>query len=66
MDETMDVGCDVGEPVSVDYGANDNAFNGKVNWAQIDWVQIDVDAAAKDADHMIGAEERYRLAMARQ
>jgi hypothetical protein len=29
-------------------------------------VQIDIDAAAKDADHMIGAEERFKLAMARQ
>jgi hypothetical protein len=29
-------------------------------------VQIDIDAAAKDADHMIGAEERFNLAMARQ
>jgi len=43
MDETMDVGCDVGEPVSTDYRPNGNKFNGKVNW-----VQIDVDAAAKD------------------
>jgi arylsulfatase len=61
MDETMDVGCDVGEPVSTDYGPNDNAFSGKVKW-----VQIDIDAAAKDADHMIGAEERFHIAMARQ
>jgi hypothetical protein len=38
-----------------------NEFNGKVNW-----VQIDIDAAAKDVDHMIGAEERFQLAMARQ
>jgi arylsulfatase len=61
MDETMDVGCDVGEPVSPDYGPRDNVFSGKVNW-----VQIDIDAAAKDVDHMIGAEERFHLAMARQ
>jgi arylsulfatase len=61
MDETMDVGCDVGEPVSPDYGPRDNAFSGEVNW-----VQIDIDAAAKDVDHMIGAEERFHLAMARQ
>ena len=61
MDETMDVGCDVGEPVSTDYGPRDNAFSGNVNW-----VQIDIDAAAKDVDHMIGAEERFHLAMARQ
>jgi len=61
MDETMDVGCDVGEPVSPDYGPRGNAFSGKIAW-----VQIDIDAAAKDVDHMIGAEERFRLAMARQ
>jgi arylsulfatase len=61
MDETMDVGCDVGEPVSADYRPNDNKFNGKVNW-----VQIDVEAAAKDTDHHVGAEERFMVAMARQ
>jgi arylsulfatase len=61
MDETMEIGCDVGEPVSPDYGPRDNEFNGKVNW-----VQIDIDAAAKDVDHLIGAEERFQLAMARQ
>jgi len=61
MDETMEVGCDVGEPVSPDYGSHSNEFTGKIKW-----VQIDIDAAAKDADHMIGAEERFNLAMARQ
>jgi arylsulfatase A-like enzyme len=61
MDETMEVGCDVGEPVSGDYGPRDNQFNGKIKW-----VQIDIDAAAKDVDHMIGAEERFNLALARQ
>jgi arylsulfatase A-like enzyme len=61
MDETTEVGCDGGEPVSPDYGPRGNAFSGKVNW-----VQIDVDAAAKDVDHMIGAEERFMVAMARQ
>jgi arylsulfatase len=61
LDETTEVGCDLGEPVSEDYPARGNAFNGKVNW-----VQIDIDPAAKDVDHMIGAEERFQLAMARQ
>jgi hypothetical protein len=51
----------MGEPVSEDYGRRGNEFSGKVKW-----VQIDVDAAAKDVDHMIGAEERFRAAMARQ
>jgi arylsulfatase len=61
MDETLEVGCDVGEPVSPDYGPRGNEFNGKV-----EWVQIDIDAAARDVDHMIGAEERFMVAMARQ
>jgi arylsulfatase A-like enzyme len=61
MDETLEIGSDVGEPVSPDYGSRGNEFNGKVYW-----VQIDIDAAAKDADHRIGAEERFNLAMARQ
>jgi arylsulfatase A-like enzyme len=61
LDETTEVGCDLGEPVSEDYPARGNEFNGKVNW-----VQIDIDAAAKDIDHMIGAEERFQLTMARQ
>ena len=30
------------------------------------WVQIDVDAAAADDDHLISPEERLRLALARQ
>jgi arylsulfatase len=61
MDETLEVGCDMGEPVSPDYGPRGNAFTGKVNWAR-----IDVDAAAKDVDHMIGAEERFKILMAKQ
>jgi arylsulfatase len=60
MDETLEIACDMGEPVSEEYGSRDNAFTGAVNW-----VQIDIDAAAKDADHMLGAEERFRLVMAR-
>jgi hypothetical protein len=32
----------------------------------VEWVQIDIGAAAEDADHRIGAEERFNLAMARQ
>jgi hypothetical protein len=30
------------------------------------WVQIDIDAASRDVDHMIGAEERFQFAMTRQ
>lgn len=60
-DETADVGSDTGTPVSTDYSAPSSHFTGR-----IDWVQIDVDAAAADADHLITPEERLKIAMARQ
>ena len=53
MDETTEVGSDAGAPVSDDYGPGDNAFNGKVTW-----VQIDIDSAAEDVDHLISPDER--------
>ena len=55
------MGSDLGEPVAEDYGPRGNEFNGTVKW-----VQIDVDAAARDVDHTIGAEERFQFAMTRQ
>ena len=57
----MEIGYDVGEPVSPDYGPRGNAFTGTIKW-----VPIDIDGAAKDADHVISAEGRFQLAMARQ
>ena len=60
-DETTDVGSDTATPVSDDYGPKNSEFTGSVRW-----VQIDIDAAAEDTDHLIGAEERMRVAMARQ
>jgi arylsulfatase len=60
-DETADIGSDTASPVSDDYGSKDSGFTGKVNW-----VQIDVDEAAEDLDHLITADERLRVAMARQ
>jgi arylsulfatase len=59
--DTCDVGSDGGSPVSPDYGAKDNKFNGTVNW-----VQIDIDEESEDLDHLITPEERYKVAMARQ
>ena len=38
-----------------------SAFTGRVRW-----VQIDIDEAAEDLDHLITPEERLRVAMARQ
>jgi arylsulfatase A-like enzyme len=60
-DETTDVSSDGGTPVSDDYGPKDTAFTGRVRW-----VQIDLDDAAEDLDHLITPEERFRIAMARQ
>jgi arylsulfatase len=60
-DETTDLGHDSASPVSDEYTPEGSVFTGTVNW-----VQIDVDEAAADADHMISPEERLRVAMARQ
>jgi arylsulfatase len=61
LDETLEIGCDMGVPVAPDYPPRGNEFNGKVNW-----VQIDVDAAARDVDHEIESKERLKVYMARQ
>jgi len=60
-DETTDVGSDGGTPVSDDYGPKDSAFTGRVRW-----VEIDLGEDAEDLDHLITAEERLRIVMARQ
>ena len=60
-DETTDIGSDTASPVSDDYTSATSHFSGTVNW-----VQIDLGDDAEDADHLITAEERLRVAMARQ
>jgi arylsulfatase len=60
-DETCDVGSDTASPVSDDYTSEESRFTGTINW-----VQIDIDEAAEDLDHVISPEERLRIAMARQ
>ena len=60
-DETTDVGRDTGTPVSDDYGQRDSIFSGRVRW-----VQIDLAEAGENLDHLITAEQRLRIAMARQ
>ena len=47
--------------VSPDYTAHTSRFTGKIAW-----VQIDLGEDAKDADHYIDPDERFRIAMARQ
>jgi hypothetical protein len=61
VDETADVGQDTGTTVSDSYTSDSSRFTGRV-----EWVQIDIDAAAADEDHLISPEERLHLAMARQ
>jgi arylsulfatase A-like enzyme len=60
-DETTDVGSDTATAVSDDYSPQDSVFSGKIHW-----VQIDIEEAAEDVDHLITAEERLHVAMARQ
>jgi hypothetical protein len=60
-DETCDVGSDTASPVTDDYTSEGSTFNGV-----IEWVQIDIDAAAEDLDHLITPEERLKIAMTRQ
>ena len=60
-DDTCDVGMEGGAVVSEDYGPRGNEFSGAVNW-----VQIDLGEDAADADHFLTAEERLKIAMARQ
>jgi arylsulfatase A-like enzyme len=58
-DETTEVGCDLGTPVSDDYPARGNEFTGRIRW-----VQIDVD---QDSDtHFVHPEDRLRVVMAKQ
>ena len=45
--------------MSPDYGPEGNAWNGEVQWVQID---LEKD----DNDHLVSPEERFQLAMARQ
>jgi arylsulfatase A-like enzyme len=59
-DDTCDIGVENGALVADDYPVP-NRFTGEVNW-----VEIDVGAAAGDADHRIDADELVRVAMARQ
>ena len=60
-DETTDVGSDSGTPVSDDLDMRESRFTGRVRW-----VELDLGDDAQDADHHISAEERLRVAMARQ
>ena len=58
-DETTDIGYESGTTVTPDYTAHTSRFTGKIHWVQID-------LGKDDHDHFIDAEERLRIAMARQ
>jgi arylsulfatase A-like enzyme len=60
-DDGCDVGEDSGAPVSPDYGSQGNAFNGKIMG-----IQLAIDAAAENLDHLVDPEVAISMAMARQ
>jgi arylsulfatase len=60
-DDGCDVGVDTGAPVSPDYGARGNQFNGVVKG-----VQLAIDEDAESLDHLVSPEEAVRIALARQ
>jgi hypothetical protein len=59
-DDIRDVGRENGALVADDY-PTPNTFTGDV-----DWVEIDVGAAAANADHRVDEDELLRVAMTRQ
>jgi len=58
-DETTDIGYESGTTVSPDYDAHGSRFTGRIHWVQLD-------TGDDDHDHFITAEERLRVAVARQ
>ena len=60
-DDGLDVGKDGGSAVSPDYAPGNNSFNGKVKG-----VQLAIDGAAEDLDHLLNPGDVIRMAMARQ
>ena len=60
-DDTCDVGEEGGAVVSEDYARRGNEYIGEVNW-----VQIDLGDDAAEVDHFLTANERLKIAMARQ
>ena len=58
-DETLDLGSDLGTPVSDQYPPRGNEFTGTVRWVQIE-------IGDENADHLVHPEDRMRIIMARQ
>src|SRR5258705_6005783 len=60
-DDGLDVGEDSGAPVSPDYGARDNAFNGTIKG-----IAVEIGEGKENADHMVKPEQVLAAAMRRQ
>ena len=60
-DDGADVGEDSGAPVSPDYGAVGNAFNGEVKG-----VLLSIKDDPNNADHLVNPEDAIRAALGRQ
>jgi arylsulfatase A-like enzyme len=61
-EESCDIGQDGGSPVTTDYGQSGGfRFSGTVNW-----VEFDAGLASDDQNHLITADERLQVAMAKQ
>jgi arylsulfatase len=58
LDETTDIGRDTASPVSDDYIGEASIFLGTVEWVRID--------VGEGAEPQVPAEDRLRIAMARQ
>ena len=58
-DEACDIGSDSGSPASTDYGSTGNKFNGVINWIQIE-------VGDDDNNHLVTAEDKVNMAMAKQ
>jgi len=60
-DDGLDVSEDSGAPVSPDYKATGNEFNGRIRG-----IQLAIDKAAEAVDHLVSPEQAVHIAMSRQ
>jgi hypothetical protein len=56
---SLDVGVEAGTPVTDDYPARGNEFNGKINWVQ-------VDLEPDDHSHLIDSDHRAHVRLTKQ
>lgn len=58
-DEACDVGSDTGSPTSTDYGPHGNRFTGTID-------RVIIDIGQDSHDHLVTAEDKLNISMARQ